>query len=163
MSEKQPMEPTYMSIREFLENGGKLPFPGRFRRLNWPIPSNHSALTALKTVETIKTSGNVDLLYEVSDIQAWAWLGLYFSDKLRAAIDYKKFLNSGANTDHQNAVRWLEKATENWKRVVQVTKPVYQPMPLMHFTHDREGEYFHWSVVEEEVIGELDWLKSINK
>jgi hypothetical protein len=162
MSEKQPMEPTYMSIREFLENG-ETSVSGKISPVELADSLESFCLTALKTVETIKTSGNVDLLYEVSDIQAWAWLGLYFSDKLRAAIDYKKFLNSGANTDHQNAVRWLEKATENWKRVVQVTKPVYQPMPLMHFTHDREGEYFHWSVVEEEVIGELDWLKSINK
>lgn len=162
MSEKQPMETTYMSISEFLENGGK-PVSGKISPVQLADSLESFCLTALKTVETIKTEGNVDLLYEVSDIQAWSWLGLYFSDKLRAAIDYKKFLNSGENTDHQNAVHWLEKATENWKRVVQVTKPVYQPMPLMHFTHDREGEYFHWSVVEEEVIGELDWLKSINK
>jgi hypothetical protein len=161
MSNKKPMEPTYLSIREFLANG-EIPVAGKITPVELADSIESFCLAALKTVETIKTSGNVDLLYEVSDIQAWAWLGLYFSNKLRAAVDYKKYLESRAYSDHQNAVRWLEKATENWKRVVQVTRPVYQPMPLMHFTHDEGGEYFHWSVIEEEVIGELDWLKSIN-
>jgi hypothetical protein len=112
-------------------------------------------------VETIEPAGNVDLLYEVSDIKAWACLGLYFSNKLRAAVDYKKYVNSGENIYRQNAVQWLEKATENWKQVVEVTEPVYQPVPLMHYTHDGGSEHFHWSVVEKEVLDELQWLKDL--
>jgi len=114
-------------------------------------------------VETIEPAENVDLLYEVSDIKTWACLGLYFSNKLRAAVEYKKYMNSGEKADHQNAVQWLEKATENWKQVMQLTEPVYQPMPLMHYTHNGGNKYFHWSVVENEVIMELNQLKNINQ
>jgi hypothetical protein len=62
---------------------------------------------------------------------------------------------------HQNAVQKLEKAAENWRQLVTVTEKVYQPMPLMHYTHDGGNQYFHWSMVEKEVIDELDWLKNL--
>ncbi len=160
MSEKQPMEPSYMSITEFLENS-EMPVAGKISPVKLADSLEFFCLAAIKTMDPIESAGNVDLLYEVSDIKAWASLGLYFSNKLRAAIDYKKYLNTGEKAYHQNAIQWLEKATENWREVVQVTQPVYQPVPLMHFTHDRGGEYFHWSVVEKEVTGELEWLKNL--
>ncbi|MCA1761068.1 MAG: hypothetical protein LC658_14975, partial [Bacteroidales bacterium] len=160
MSDKQPMEPAFMSINEFLENG-ELPVAGKISPVELADSVESFCLKALEQMETVEPAGNIDLLYEVSDIKTWACLGLYFSNKLRAAVDYKKYVNSGENTHHQNAVHWLEKATENWKQAVMVTEPVYQPMPLMHFTHDRGGEHFHWSVVEKEVLDELKWLKNL--
>jgi hypothetical protein len=59
----------------------------------------------------------------------------------------------------------LTKATENWHNLVEVTTPVYEPVPLTHFC-ENDPEYhqvlFHWSMVEKEVIDELDWLKSLS-
>jgi hypothetical protein len=160
MSDKQPMEPSYMSINEFLKNG-EMSVAGKISPVELADSLESFCLKALKNMETIEPSGNVDLLYEVSDIKAWASLGLYFSNKIRAAIDYKKYQSTGEKAYLQNAVNWLEKAVESWKQVVLVTEPVYQPMPLMHFTHGRSGEHFHWSAVEREVQDELLWLKNL--
>lgn len=162
MSEKQPMEPSFMSITEYLENG-EMPVAGKISPIQLADSIESFCLNALKTVETIEPAGNVDLQYEVSDIKTWACLGLYFSKKLRSAIGYKKYLNTGEKTELQNAIQWLEKATENWKQVVQLTEPVYQPMPLMHYTHNGGNKYFHWSVVENEVIMELNQLKNLEQ
>jgi len=50
--------------------------------------------------------------------------------------------------------------------VVEITTPVYEPVPLMHFTLTRTfretGGKFHWSIVANEVDEELKWLKSLD-
>jgi len=160
MSEKQPMEPTWMGIGEYLSNGEKT-VAGKVSPLQLADSMQTFCNKVLALTNPISAGKNIDLLYEVSDLKAWAHLGLYFSHKLRAAIHYRKFIQTGNPDHHRNAVAWLEKATADWRHLVEVTQPVYSPMPLMHYTHDRGGEYFHWANLENEVIGELNWLKNL--
>lgn len=160
MATKKPMDPTYLGIQEYLANGEK-PVEGKISPVQLADSVEVFCMNALEEVEKIVPGKNTDLLYEVTDIKAWAYLGLYFSNKLRAVIDYKKYINTGEKVFHQNAVQWLEKATGNWHQVVEVTEPVYQPIPLMHYTHNGGNQYFHWSIVEKEVIEELNWLKNL--
>jgi hypothetical protein len=160
MAAKKPMEPAYLSIQDFLANGEK-PVEGKITPLQLADSVETFCMEALAETEKIKPGKNTDLLYEVADIQAWSCLGLYFSAKLRAAVDYQKYLNTGEKEFHQKAVQNLEKAAENWRELVIITEPVYQPMPLMHYTHNGGNKYFHWSVVEKEVIDELEWLKNL--
>ncbi len=161
MSEKTPMEPTYMSIGEYLSNGESA-VTGKITPVQLADSIQSFCTKALEQVSPIVPGNNTDLLYEVSDIKSWAFLGLYFSHKLRAAIEYRKYMQSSDRNSLNSAIAWLEKATGYWQDLVGVTQPVYRPMPLMHFTHDREGEYFHWANLESEVIKELNWLKSFN-
>jgi hypothetical protein len=114
---------------------------------------------ALQITEGITTGTNTDLLYEVSDIRAWAYLGLYFSNKLKAAVEYQKYLDTNDINFHSNAIKWLEKSAENWNDVVKVTREVYDPVPLLHYNYTNR-EYFHWSEMQKEVTAELEWLKS---
>jgi hypothetical protein len=95
---------------------------------------------------------------------AWANLGLYFSNKLRAAVEYKRFKTSNDKKDLEKSIEWLTKATENWHALVEATTPVYEPVPLTHFCENEEeakDQKFHWSIVETQVIEELSWLKSL--
>lgn len=160
MSTKQPMEPTWMGIPEYLANAEKAAH-GKVSPVQLADSMQTFCKKVLALTDPIDAGKNIDLLYEVSDLKAWAHLGLYFSHKLRAAIDYRKFIQTGNRDHHQNAVAWLEKATASWRDLVEVTQPVYRPMPLMHYTHDRGGEYFHWANLESEVLEELNWLKSL--
>jgi hypothetical protein len=160
MGSKIPMDPTYIGISEFLANG-ETPVNGKITPIELADSIDSFCSLALEEIENIQPGENTDLLYEVSDIKAWAYLGLYFSGKLCAAVDYQKYLKTGEKELHQNAVQKLEKAAENWRQLVTVTEKVYQPMPLMHYTHDGGNQYFHWSMVEKEVIDELDWLKNL--
>jgi hypothetical protein len=118
----------------------------------------------LKDISTIKVDNIVDLRYEVADMKAWANLGLYFSNKLRAAVEYKRFKASNNKKDLDNSIAGLTKATANWHSLVEVTSPVYQPVPLTHFCENEEEskeQKFHWSIVETQVKEELDWLKNL--
>ena len=112
-------------------------------------------------IEGVYTEGNTDLLYEVADIKAWSHLGMYFANKLRAAVEYQKYLNTQKIENLNSSIQWLEKATANWHELVLVTEEVYEPVPLMHATFRKGDEFFHWSKIEEQVIEELNWLKDM--
>lgn len=160
MADKRPMEPAYMSISEFLENENNIP-TNKISPLQLADSIDSFCRSALQQVENIETENNVDLLYEVSDIKTWANLGMYFSNKLRAALEYKRFTISNRKADLEKAVSWMEKATSHWHAVVEITKPVYNPVPLEHLS-ENDDEYFHWSKIEKQVTDELYWLKNLS-
>lgn len=165
MADKDPMDPSYLSIDNFLANEKNIS-KDKITPLHLADSLEKICNQALKEVSSISTTQNVDLLYEVSDIKAWSHLGLYFSNKLRAATEYKRFKKSNDKKDLDKAINWLTKATNNWHTLVEVTTPVYKPVPLTHFCENDEEYkelYFHWSIVETQVIDELTWLQSLQK
>ncbi len=161
MADKLPMDPTYLSISEFLENEYNLP-DDKISPVHLADSIESFCNQALLEVKRIKPGKNVDLLYEVSDIKTWAYLGLYFSNKLRASVEYKRFKISRDEKNLQKAIEWLTTANSYWHSLVEVTTPVYKPVQLTHYCeNDKEFAevFFHWSKVEGEVKAELDWLK----
>ncbi len=163
MADKLPMEPAYLSITDFLANENSVP-KSKISPFHLADSLEKICNQALKEVKGIMPRKNIDLLYEVSDIKAWANLGLYFSNKLRAAVEYKRFKTSGNEEDFKKAIGWLTKANKYWHSLVEVTTPVYKPVPLTHFC-ENDPQYaqvlFHWSKVEEEVNVELEGLKKL--
>ena len=164
MAEQIPMEPVYLSINEFLQNENNV-HKNRISPIHLADSLELICNKALADVRNIKPGKNVDLLYEVSDIKAWANLGIYFSNKLKAAVEYKRFKKSNDRTNLDKAIAWLTKATAGWRALVETTTPVYKPVPLTHFC-ENDPKYaellFHWSIVEDQVTAELAWLKSLS-
>lgn len=156
MAEKIPMEPSWMSINEFVSGEGS----EKISPLALADSLSSFCTTALMEVEAIDPQENIDLLYEVSDIRSWAYLGLYFSNKLRAAVEYRKYMVTNNKAHLSLAVSWLEKASEDWRNVVSITTPIYKPFPVVHYDNSGQG-YFHWSIAEAEVENELNWLKNL--
>ncbi len=157
VANKQPMEPAYMSISEYLKNEDNVPV-NEISPLHLADSIDSFCRSALQEVENIESENNVDLLYEVSDIKIWAYLGMYFSNKLRAAVEYKRFTVSGKKTDLEKAVSWLENSADNWHSIVEISSPVYDPVPLEHLS-ENDDEYFHWSKIENQVQDEIKVLK----
>tara|TARA_R110002096_G_scaffold385791_3_gene579629 strand:+ start:6367 stop:8457 length:2091 start_codon:yes stop_codon:yes gene_type:complete len=161
LASRTPMDPGYIGVPEFLESG-KQEVKGKMTPIQLADSLYDFCNKALKEVERINPKENVDLLYEKSDIQAWAYLGLYFSDKLKSAVAYQQFINTEDKAFHREAITWLEKATEKWSKLVDVTKPVYDPVPIEHKGYRVDSNLFHWSIVQEEVEAELNWLKALD-
>ena len=161
MCKKQPMDSTYLSIKDYLTLDSKS-VEGKISPLAMADSIDSFCGKAIEEVIDIKARNNNNLLYEVSDIRAWAHLGMYFSNKLRAAVVYQKYLNNGNNEFHEQSIDWLEKANVHWHEVVNITTPIYKPMPLQHYSRE-ENKYFHWSMIEDEVNEELEWLKALIK
>jgi len=159
MAEQQPMEPDYMSISEFLDNEDNLP-ENKISPLQLADSIDSFCQRAIEDIKDVDSQNNVDLLYETSDIKTWANLGMYFSNKLRAAVEYKRFLKSNDSADLNEAIKCLGKANAYWHSIVEITTPIYEPVPLVQLSKN-ESEYFHWSIIEKQVKEELDWLKSL--
>lgn len=155
--DKKPMDPDFMSIKEFLDNNKQDP-GNKITPAELADSIDSFCTSAIKNVEIINTNNNNDLLYEVSDIKTWANIGMYFSHKLRSAIAYQDYLDTNDKVCLDKAVLWLEEAVRYWHNLVEITDEVYDPMPCQQL--ERNGDIpFHWSNVEDEVVAELEWLR----
>ena len=161
LANRAPMDPRYISVKEFIDLGKKQ-VAGKITPIQLADSLFNFCNKALKEVENMDPKENVDLLYEKSDIQAWAYLGLYFSDKLKSAVAYHQYVTSKDKEFHQEAISFLEKATKNWSHLVEVTKPVYKPVPIEHKGYRVDSNLFHWSIIQDEVEAELEWLKTVD-
>lgn len=161
-ADKKPMDPQYMSIPDYLASG-KSAVDEKITPVQLADSLASFCSKALEEVKKINPRTNTDLLYEKTDIQAWSYLGRYFSDKLKAAVAYREYLDSKDDKKLENAIAHLENGTANWARLVEVTTPVYEPVPIEHKGYRTNSNLFHWSIVQKEVEAELDGLKSLRK
>jgi len=138
----EPMEPSFMGVKEYLACNDSA---GMVTPHMLSDSMSDFCLKALKSVDGISFESDIDLFYEIADIQAWSYLGLSFSAKLKAAIYMQKYKLSDNEGDYLQGLYWQEKTVGYWSELVQVTKKAYRPVPLMHLTHNGDGEYFHWA------------------
>ena len=76
------MEPSYMSVREFLAKENDVP-KGKVSPYHLADSIETICSEVLKNSNGIKIGKNVDLRYEVADMKAWDNLGFYFSNKFK--------------------------------------------------------------------------------
>ena len=154
------MDPSYMSIDQFIDNG-LVEEAGKLSPAHLADSLEVLCQSALDGVKGIDSSGNTDLMYEVTDIKAWSYLGKYYAAKLRAAISYRLYQRTGDKKYLSESSGVLEQGVKEWRTLVELTEPVYKPVPLVHMGESRnEQNLFHWSIVEEQVLSELDELLS---
>jgi hypothetical protein len=122
---------------------------------------------ALELVKKMDSHGDAALQQEIADIMVWANLGLYFSEKIKGAVALQTYRVQGKDDEKQKAVKHFEQALFFWDAVIAITKPLYQEMPLVHFSeqdgkHWKENDHlrFHWANLREEVEGDIEVARS---
>jgi hypothetical protein len=152
LSSHETLDPDYLSVTKYcqlLKEGKRIP-DGKISPLmlaDQLTEDGNAALTFLKPL--ISKDNSKDLTVELVDAQAWAYLSLYFAEKLRAAIAYKRFGEEQNEAQGAKAVQALRRATHHWIRLAAVTEPVYVEMPLAHiYRFDQNAKEdkrtFHW-------------------
>jgi len=118
---------------------------------------------ALKLVSKIKVSSNKSLLYEVADIKAWSYLGLYLAEKIRGGVALQIYRVRGGESNKQNTIKHLQNALAFWDDIINITKPLYKEMPLVHLSQQggkesKENFYltFHWEKLRNEVLKDVE-------
>jgi hypothetical protein len=142
--ENRPIEPNFVSIKEF-GDGGKN-YGAKVTPLQLANALETDNQQALAIVNSITTT-NETLKCEIEDVKAWANLGIYFAKKIRAAVA----LNQNRK---EEALNYITEAQQYWRNLVAVTDAHIQPSHLAI----TEGN-FHWKDFQDEVDAEIDWVR----
>ena len=166
--EHPPLDPSYVSICEYvkglLANQDFSP-----SKITPPLLAEMLEKDCSKTlnlVNDIDVKNNTSLMFEVADVKTWANLGLFFAEKLKGAVALETFRLSGREINKQAAVNHLEKALEYWDKVINITRPLYINMPLVHLSEqdgkswkENDNLRFHWELLRPDVAKDVEIAK----
>ncbi|MEJ7739301.1 MAG: hypothetical protein WKF97_17885 [Chitinophagaceae bacterium] len=163
-----PTDPDYVSVQDYVKiisSGGQVDK----NKITPPVLARmleQDCHEALELVKKIKVSGNNTLMYEVADIKIWANLGLHLAEKLKGAVALQTYRVKGGEENRQRSVKHLEKALQFWELVVDITRPLYNDMPLVHYSEQngvrsKENEHllFHWEKLRPYVAKDVETAK----
>lgn len=155
--ERQPLDPDYMSIKEYAESE-TVP-DGMIDPITLANKLEKDCMNALEIANSTKRDANSTLKNELDDIKAWSYLGLYFSEKLRSCVVFYKYKKGGDMDEHFEAILHMQNAAKHWDSLVEVTASNYKEVPLVHLNNTAD-KYFHWSKYSEQVKSEIEWIKN---
>ncbi len=112
------------------------------------------ALEGAKSLEE-QDEENQEFIYTLGDIEALAYLGLYYADKIQAATALELYRKTGEKQHQNNSVDLLTKAAINWKKYSKKSKEMYRPQKLGRLCSFVDVERF-------DSLAELDTLLPLN-
>ena len=166
---RPPLDTALVSVAEYVRGllSGESLWHGRVTPSALADSLETDCRQALDLVKGIDTSGNNALMFEVADVKAWAGLGLYFAEKLRGAVALETYRLKGDEENKKKAVRHLEKALGFWDDVIRITRPLYNDMPLVHYSEQdgrpwEENDHlrFHWALLRPDVARDVEIAKN---
>jgi hypothetical protein len=117
---------------------------------------------ALKIIDDFKTT-DPTLIHEIDDIKTWAYLGLYFSEKLRGGTALQYYRTTADATQKNESIRHLELALEHWNTIAGITGKYINEFPLLHLGdrfnnggNKRPGSKFSWANFTSEVAFDIE-------
>ncbi len=162
----KPLLPNWLSIKDFVAKraAGQVIPQGIMTPLMLADKLEADNTEALRLVKDIDVSKNASLRYEVADVQAWANLGLYYAAKLRGAVALHTYRTFGGEQNKQDAIANLDKCLTYWDKVVEITRPLYKDMPLVHNNGlgniRNDDNLFHWALVKPHIVNDIQTIKT---
>ena len=158
---RTPLEPDYMSIKDFVSTYDDVASTNAKKTDPLSLASRIEAdcEEVLRISEQLKPGEDLAWQYELADLQIWANLGLYFPEKLRAGVAYEMAVQKKMPKRKIVGITHMENAAEYWQKLVDIAKPIYKEVPLVHL-NGLEDTYFHWSKYLDQVKEEVNWVKN---
>ncbi|MCU7550165.1 hypothetical protein OCK74_13660 [Chitinophagaceae bacterium LB-8] len=164
-----PTDPDFISIKDYvaiITTGGTFD-SNKITPLILASMLEKDCHKALELVKKINTSRNASLMYEVADVKAWSNLGLHFAEKLRGGVALQIYRVKGGEENKNNAVKHLKNALSFWDKVIDITRPLYNDMPLVHFSESdnknwKENDHlrFHWEKLRPDVARDIETARN---
>ena len=167
-----PLDPDYVSVAEYVQTiaDGKSFGPTRITPLILADMLEHDCNRALALVKDINPGKDKALVYEIADISAWSYIGLHYAEKMRGAVALQTYRTQGGEENRHKAIAHFEKGLACWDEVIAVTRPLYNDMPLVHYsemdgkngTQWRENDHlrFHWALIRPDVANDIEIAKA---
>jgi hypothetical protein len=158
--DQPPLDSDYLSVAVYVKDilSGSVTGKNKITPLNLATRLEKDCKKALELVKGVDTKKDKTLLYEVSDISTWANLGLHFAAKIRAAVALQTYRLTGNELNKKTALQFAYKALQYWDTVISITRPLYNDMPLVHYS-EQDGKpwqendqlRFHWEIIRPDV------------
>ncbi|MGE5944556.1 MAG: glycoside hydrolase family 20 zincin-like fold domain-containing protein [Flavobacteriales bacterium] len=163
-----PQDTTFVSIANYVKNYASkqqaLP-EGYTTPVMLANNLERDSKEALRLVENI-AEDNTDLMYEVADIKTWAYMGLYMSEKIKGGIALETHRQNKDSKNKELAVTHLKNALSHWDNIIEITRPIYNDMPLVHYSEnngktwqENDNLRFHWTLLRKDVLKDIDVAK----
>jgi hypothetical protein len=114
--------PGIMSVKAFVS--GESP-GGRLTPLQVADSLQRFADAGLQKVEGLTAGADKELRQTLGDVRAMAWLGRYYAEKIRGAVDLCRFQKGGDRADHARATSHLRTAADNWRQYAELWSAQY--------------------------------------
>ncbi len=121
------------------------------------------SLAMLRKISKNLSPRHATLSSEVQDMAVWSYLGLYLSDKIRAATAAYRYQLNGDMRDKKQALRYIIKCQQHWKEVTRLTKDRYRAVP--HVSTENYGsnfQAFSWELMQPYVEQDVKWVKALS-
>jgi hypothetical protein len=144
----------YLSIAEFCEAEKNQIGQIKKNPLCGAKQIESNAKEALRCVDQLRSTGNAmdqELIATLKDIEAMSFLGFYYADKIKAAVNLCRYRSGGGIPNREQAVASLSHAAVNWKKYSACSKEQYRPQLLTRLCHIVDVQRF-------DVLAELDVL-----
>ena len=155
------LDPDYVSIKDYVQGlrTGRVFPPAAVVPPRLADELEADGQQALDLLSSAGQSADPAWAFEMADARAWAYLSLYFAEKLRGTVAYHQ-VQTGADPSRRDAaVDHLTRALGWWDELVRVTKPVYAVMPLAHLHH--QNRPFHWELLRPQVARDLELARQL--
>jgi len=114
--------PHIQTIKAFVDGE---PPAGRLTPLDVADQLEGHALAGLQNSGKLQPGSNTELRHTLGDIAAMGWLGRYYAEKIRGAVDLYRSRTSGRPEDLDNARRHLQQAASHWKQYAAIWSSQY--------------------------------------
>ncbi|MDX2248895.1 MAG: hypothetical protein SF052_19055 [Bacteroidia bacterium] len=139
----QVLDPHYLNIPEYVDAiihnykiAEEITTPDKLA--NMLSSDANEILELLNEIRQSGVSPKGAFACELEDIETWAWLSLYFADKLRAAISLHAYRKGGAEQNKTQAIVLLTNCLSYWEKVSAITQSHYREVPYL-------GEKTSWN------------------
>ena len=94
-------------------------------------------------------------------------MGLFFAEKIKGAVALQTFRSCACAVYKYTATQHLEKALHYWDEIIKITRPIYNDMPLVHYSEQdgknwKENDHwrFHWALLRPDVARDIEIAKN---
>ncbi len=145
------LDPNYISIPDYVKAiiDNKPLAVGKLTPLLLADSLEKDGKNVIKLIEPLRRSPSPALTCELDDLETWAWLSFYFSDKLRAGVALQQYRLTENKLQKEKAVNLLNSCLSYWKKLSTITFAHYKEVPYIDgykspLSGFKDAEYFSW-------------------
>jgi hypothetical protein len=166
-----PLDTDYVSIAKYAEaiTAGKKITGSKITPAALSRMLKNDCLNALNMLKSIDRKKITSIKYEVADVKIWANLGLFFAEKIKGAVSLACYRINGGKKNKLSAVKHLENALSFWDNIIRITSPIYNDMPLVHYSEqdgknwkENDNLRFNWALLRNDVLNDIETAKKSN-